>query len=173
MRNETEAAAWSASRVGETRRRGTAKPESPAVSAPVVDTGLDDGFVSRTYPSVAVMAGAAALFAWRWGVEWASVPVLVGAGLGLALLFGAQKGMAQWGLMGAGGGAKRGLYAFAWFTVIKCLLAWGLLWWVARTWDLRQIAALGAGISLIATNITLRAIGRLLAGPQNLKRGET
>ncbi len=151
----------------ESHRRAALR--ASAAKTPVLDTGLDDAFVSRTYRSVAAMAVAAALFAWRWGASWASVPVLVGAALALALLYGGQKGLAQFGQIGKQGvSLKSGLRAFFWFTVIKCLLAWGVLWWLARTWDLRQIAALAGGISLVATNITLRVIGRLMVGPKNL-----
>lgn len=131
---------------------------------------LDEGFLQRTYPSSAFLAGFAALYVWSHGWAWAALPLLMGAALGVALLYVAEANVRQIFTAGTGSNAAKKS------RIRRVLLGVGLIkyglvavaaWAMVRYGSLAEVGAFAGGFSLVQIGIAFRVLSRCLVAGWN------
>ena len=134
---------------------------------------MDEGFVRRTYRSVAFVTAFVLFVLASYGQFWALLPTLAGALFGALLLYGmevfvrgtftperAQEARKR----PTAKGPRRALLGLA---LVKYPLIALALWAATRAWGEREIVAFAGGFTLIPVVIGLRGAGRLLTDREN------
>ena len=144
--------------------------------------GMDSGFIRRTYRSVAVMAAFVLLLLWSYQSIWAILPVSLGVGLALLLLWASKRVIPQ--VFKAGGadslltndGEKkkndlnRRLRKILPIVLVKYLSVGVTAFLLVRFWGQREILAFCGGFVLVQANMVMRVISRMITAngiPQN------
>lgn len=139
--------------------------------------GMDEGFIRRTYRSVAYVTAFTLFVLASYGQFWALAPVLAGVLLGTGLLRAwevfVRRAFTPERAAEARENPKRRSAGrtILGFALVKYPLVALVLWAAARFWEQRQVMAFAGGVTLIYGVIALRAAGRALVDQQNANAG--
>lgn len=126
---------------------------------------MDEDFLRRTYRSVAVVTAIVLFFLASYGLFWALMPFIVGAGLGIGLLYAMERFVrATFSPERVAPGNKnlsgtRPKLSLLLFALVKYPLVAVLIWAIARGWQTREVAVFTGGFVLVHFVLFLRGVG--------------